>query len=167
MRPRSDSRAEYCDRQEAHRKHCKQLLRDHGFGHCVETSNPNSTLRLNSLGGFLPRCTATQAGMIPRSGLFPVRDPEYEPPRSVRHCRAQLDDFNAEDVFPLLSSLHSFLGFYEDITRQVVLLFHHSFPDFTIDLVRCVGNPRCPIMSSSSYVTPLCSPSSRIYSTSI
>ena len=74
--------------------------------------------------------------MILESGLFPVRSPFV--------IVTQLDDYKAEDVFPLLTSLYSLLGLslHEAITR-LVLLFYHSLSDFTVDPARCI-NPRYP-----------------------
>ncbi|KAF9643223.1 hypothetical protein BDM02DRAFT_3192003 [Thelephora ganbajun] len=45
--------------------------------------------------------------------------------------------FDAEDVFPLLSSIHSLLTLQEDID-QPVRPFHKSFPDFIVDPNRCI-----------------------------
>ena len=53
---------------------------------------------------------------------------------------ATLLGFDAEDVFPLLSSLHSLLILKEDIDHPV-RPFHKSFPDFIVDPYRCT-NPR-------------------------
>ena len=53
---------------------------------------------------------------------------------------AALLDFDAEDVFPLLSSIHSLLVLQEDI-NHIVRPFHKSFPDFIVDPARC-ANPR-------------------------
>jgi len=47
---------------------------------------------------------------------------------------------DAEDVTPLLSSLHSLLILQQDANHPV-LPFHKSFPDFLVDPVRCI-NPR-------------------------
>ncbi|KAF9645709.1 hypothetical protein BDM02DRAFT_472784 [Thelephora ganbajun] len=46
--------------------------------------------------------------------------------------------YDAEDVFPLLSSIHSLLALQEDID-QPVRPFHKSFPDFIIDPARCIN----------------------------
>ncbi|KAF9644484.1 hypothetical protein BDM02DRAFT_3174579 [Thelephora ganbajun] len=46
--------------------------------------------------------------------------------------------FDAEDVFPPLSSIHSLLALQED-TDQPVRPFHKSFPDFIIDPTRCIN----------------------------
>ncbi|KAF9643449.1 hypothetical protein BDM02DRAFT_1470333, partial [Thelephora ganbajun] len=46
--------------------------------------------------------------------------------------------FDTEDVFPLLSSIHSLLILQED-TDQPVRPFHKSFPDFIIDPTRCIN----------------------------
>ena len=48
--------------------------------------------------------------------------------------------FDPEDVFPLLSSVHSLLILPEDIDHPVQP-FHKSFPDFIVDPGRCT-NPR-------------------------
>ena len=48
--------------------------------------------------------------------------------------------FDTEDVFPLLSSLHSLLILREDVDHPV-RPFHKSFPDFISDPARCI-NPR-------------------------
>ena len=53
---------------------------------------------------------------------------------------AILLDFDPEDVFPLLSSVHSLLILPEDIDNPVQP-FHKSFPDFIVDPARCT-NPR-------------------------
>jgi hypothetical protein len=58
---------------------------------------------------------------------------------------AALLDFDTEDVFPLLSSVHSLLVLQEDIDHPV-RPFHKSFPDFIVDPARC-ADPRfrvCP-----------------------
>ena len=58
---------------------------------------------------------------------------------------ATLLGLDAEDVFPLLSSMHSLLVFKED-PNSTVRAFHRSFPDYIIDPVRCT-DPRfliCP-----------------------
>ena len=58
---------------------------------------------------------------------------------------ATLLDFESEDVFPLLLSLHSLLALQEDINHPV-RFFHKSFPDFIVDSTRC-SDPRflvCP-----------------------
>ncbi|KAF9644058.1 hypothetical protein BDM02DRAFT_3217962 [Thelephora ganbajun] len=47
--------------------------------------------------------------------------------------------FDAEDVFPLLSSIHSLLTLQEDI-NQPVRPFHKSFPDFIINPARCIDH---------------------------
>jgi hypothetical protein len=46
--------------------------------------------------------------------------------------------FDTEDVFPLLSSVHSLLILQEDITCPV-RPFHKSFPDFITDSTRCIN----------------------------
>ncbi|KAF9646211.1 YVTN repeat-like/Quino protein amine dehydrogenase, partial [Thelephora ganbajun] len=46
--------------------------------------------------------------------------------------------YDTEDVFPLLSSIHSLLTLQEDID-QPVRPFHKSFPDFIVDPARCVN----------------------------
>jgi len=53
---------------------------------------------------------------------------------------ATLLGFDVDDVFPLLSSVHSLLALREDVD-QPVRPFHKSFPDFIIDPARC-ANPR-------------------------
>ena len=53
---------------------------------------------------------------------------------------ATLLGFDTEDIFPLLSSLHSLLILKEDIDLPVQP-FHKSFPDFIVDPYRCT-NPR-------------------------
>ncbi|KAF9642494.1 hypothetical protein BDM02DRAFT_2077964, partial [Thelephora ganbajun] len=47
--------------------------------------------------------------------------------------------FDTEDVFPLLSSIHSLLALQEDID-QPVRPFHKSFPDFIVDPARCIDH---------------------------
>ena len=49
---------------------------------------------------------------------------------------ATLLDFDIEEVFPLLSSVHSLLTLQEDVD-QPVRPFHKSFPDFITDQARC------------------------------
>ncbi|KAF9646015.1 hypothetical protein BDM02DRAFT_3172363, partial [Thelephora ganbajun] len=46
--------------------------------------------------------------------------------------------FDIEDIFPLLSSIHSLLTLQED-TDQPVRPFHKSFPDFIVDPTRCIN----------------------------
>ncbi|KAF9643222.1 hypothetical protein BDM02DRAFT_3063517, partial [Thelephora ganbajun] len=46
--------------------------------------------------------------------------------------------YDPEDVFPLLSSIHSLLILQGD-TDQPVRPFHKSFPDFIVDPARCVS----------------------------
>ena len=46
--------------------------------------------------------------------------------------------FDIEDIFPLLSSLHSLLILREDVDRPV-RPFHKSFPDFISDPARCIN----------------------------
>ncbi|KAF9644482.1 hypothetical protein BDM02DRAFT_3150283, partial [Thelephora ganbajun] len=46
--------------------------------------------------------------------------------------------FDTEDVFPLLSSIHSLLTLQEDID-QPVRPFHKSSPDFIVDPTRCIN----------------------------
>ena len=53
---------------------------------------------------------------------------------------AALLGFDAEDVFPLLSSIHSLLVLQEDVDHYV-RPFHKSFPDFIVDTARC-ADPR-------------------------
>ena len=54
---------------------------------------------------------------------------------------AALLGFDIEDVFPILSSVHSLMIFREDTSDHPVQPFHKSFPDFIIDPARC-SNPR-------------------------
>ena len=51
---------------------------------------------------------------------------------------AVLLGLDAEDVFPLLSSIHSLLVLREDIDHSV-RPFHKSFPDFIVDPSRCTN----------------------------
>jgi len=51
---------------------------------------------------------------------------------------ATLLGFDIEDVFPLLSSVHSLLTLQEDADLPV-RSFHRSFPDFITDPMRCVN----------------------------
>ena len=51
---------------------------------------------------------------------------------------AKILGFDAEDVFPLLSSAQSLLIFQEDINHPV-RPFHKSFPDFIVDPDRCTN----------------------------
>jgi len=53
---------------------------------------------------------------------------------------AALLGFDTEEVFPLLSSVHSLLVLQENVD-QPVRSFHKSFPDFITDPARC-ANPR-------------------------
>ena len=53
---------------------------------------------------------------------------------------ATLLGFDPEDIYPLLSSLHSLLILPENVD-QPVQPFHKSFPDFIVDSARC-ANPR-------------------------
>ena len=82
-------------------------------------------------------------------GAFEDDDPEDDPKiRSVLgtvtlaanplspSTIATLLGFDTEDVFPLLSAVHSLLIFKEDVDHPVQP-FHKSFPDFIIDPVRC------------------------------
>ena len=58
---------------------------------------------------------------------------------------AALLGFESEEVFPILSSMHSLLVLQEDID-QPVRTFHKSFPDFIVNPARCL-TPRfrvCP-----------------------
>ena len=85
-------------------------------------------------------------------GAFGVDDPEDRPdvrtvlgavvlatdPLSPSSIAALLG-FEAEDVFPLLSSMHSLLILHEDID-QPVRPFHKSFPDFITDPDRCTNS---------------------------
>jgi hypothetical protein len=52
---------------------------------------------------------------------------------------ATLLGFDVEEVFPLLSSVHSLLMLQEDVD-QPVLPFHKSFPDFIVDPTRCANS---------------------------
>ena len=52
---------------------------------------------------------------------------------------ATLLDLDVDEVFPLLSSVHSLLTFQEDIDHPV-RPFHKSFPDFIVDPARCVNS---------------------------
>ena len=52
---------------------------------------------------------------------------------------ATLLGLDVEEVFPLLSSVHSLLALQEDID-QPVQLFHKSFPGFIIDPARCTNS---------------------------
>ena len=56
------------------------------------------------------------------------------PPSAI----AMLLGFDIEEVFPLLSSVHSLLILQEDI-NQPVRSFHKSFPDFIADPTRCIN----------------------------
>ena len=51
---------------------------------------------------------------------------------------AMLLGLDTEDVFPLLSSVHSFLVLQED-NGHPVRSFHKSFPDFIVDPTRCTN----------------------------
>ncbi|KAF9791107.1 hypothetical protein BJ322DRAFT_1104775 [Thelephora terrestris] len=51
---------------------------------------------------------------------------------------ATLLSIDTEDVFPLLSSLHSLLVLREDVDHPV-RPFHKSFPDFIVDPTRCIN----------------------------
>ena len=51
---------------------------------------------------------------------------------------ATLLGLDTEDVFPLLSSIHSLLVLQEDVNHPVQP-FHKSFPDFIIDPARCAN----------------------------
>ena len=51
---------------------------------------------------------------------------------------ATLLGFDTEEVFPLLSSVHSLLTLQEDVDRPV-RPFHKSFPDFIVDPARCTS----------------------------
>ena len=62
---------------------------------------------------------------------------------------ATLLGFDVEDVFPLLSSLHSLLVLQEDI-HHPIQPFHESFPDFIINPARCT-NPRFYICPSDQH----------------
>ena len=53
---------------------------------------------------------------------------------------ATLLGFDTDEVFPLLSSLHSLLTLQEDVNRPI-RAFHKSFPDFIVDPARC-ANPK-------------------------
>ena len=52
---------------------------------------------------------------------------------------ATLLGFDTEDVFPLLSSIHSLLILQEDVNHPV-RPFHKSFPDFITDPARCTDH---------------------------
>ena len=62
---------------------------------------------------------------------------------------AALLDLDPEDVFPLLSSVHSLLVLRDDIDYPVQP-FHKSFPDFIVDPVRCT-NPRFRVSPSDQH----------------
>jgi len=51
---------------------------------------------------------------------------------------ATLLGFDVDEVFPLLSLVHSLLALREDVDRPV-RPFHKSFPDFIVDPVRCAN----------------------------
>ena len=55
---------------------------------------------------------------------------------------ATLLGFDAEDISPLLSSMHSLLVLKEDIDNPVQP-FHKSFPDFIVDPTRCTDPRFC------------------------
>ena len=63
---------------------------------------------------------------------------------------ATLLGFDAEDVFPLLSSAHSLLILQEDVDHPV-RTFHKSFPDFIVDPTRC-SNPRFLVNPSDQHL---------------
>jgi len=52
---------------------------------------------------------------------------------------AALLDLGIDEVFPLLSSVHSLLTLQEDIYHPV-RFFHKSFPDFIVDPARCADS---------------------------
>ena len=52
---------------------------------------------------------------------------------------ATLLGFDVEEIFPLLSSVHSLITLQEDVD-QPVRPFHKSFPDFIVDPVRCANS---------------------------
>ena len=52
---------------------------------------------------------------------------------------AALLDLDRDDVYPLLSSVHSLLVLREDINHPV-RPFHKSFPDFIVDPARCTNS---------------------------
>ena len=52
---------------------------------------------------------------------------------------ATLLGFDVDEVFPLLSSVHSLLALREDVD-QPVRPFHKSFPDFIVDPARCANS---------------------------
>ncbi|KAF9786475.1 hypothetical protein BJ322DRAFT_1108324 [Thelephora terrestris] len=54
---------------------------------------------------------------------------------------ATLLGLDAEDVLPILSSIHSLLVLREEDVNHVARPFHKSFPDFIVDTARCT-NPR-------------------------
>ncbi|KAF9786457.1 hypothetical protein BJ322DRAFT_788542 [Thelephora terrestris] len=53
---------------------------------------------------------------------------------------ATLLGLEAEDVFPLLSSIHSLLVLREEDVDHIVRPFHKSFPDFVVDTARCTDS---------------------------
>ena len=63
---------------------------------------------------------------------------------------AALLGFDTEDVFPLLSSMHSLLVL-RDNTDHPVRPFHKSFPDFIVDPARC-ANPRFPVRPQVQHI---------------
>ena len=62
---------------------------------------------------------------------------------------AALLGFDPDDVFPLLSSVHSLLVLRDDINHPVQP-FHKTFPDFIVDPTRCV-NPRFRVCPSDQH----------------
>jgi hypothetical protein len=62
---------------------------------------------------------------------------------------ASLLGFSAEDVLPLLSSMHSLLILQEDIDHPV-RPFHKSFPDFIVDPARCT-DPKFRVCPSDQH----------------
>ena len=62
---------------------------------------------------------------------------------------ATLLDLDPDDVFPLLSSVHSLLLLRDDINHPVQP-FHKSFPDFIVDPARC-ANPRFRVSPSDQH----------------
>ena len=62
---------------------------------------------------------------------------------------ASLLDLDPDDVFPLLSSVHSLL-LLQDNVNHPVQPFHKSFPDFIVDPTRC-ANPRFRVSPSDQH----------------
>ncbi|KAF9786421.1 hypothetical protein BJ322DRAFT_786317, partial [Thelephora terrestris] len=53
---------------------------------------------------------------------------------------ATLLGLDAEDVLPLLSSVHSLLVLREEDINHIIRPFHKSFPDFIVDTARCTDS---------------------------